>query len=110
MIHMLSKFDLKQDEDLQDFEQQYYTFFERVKRLGLAEATGKIGRRVADTPMDTDEEDAQEYYVIMSFRDREQLDRAYAYMDGEMLAPEDGKPHTAVKFLAQNSVFTCWQE
>ena len=81
MIHMLSRFDLKPGTELEGFAADYYGFVERAKQLDLAVSTGKIGRRVSDTPMDTDADDAQEYYVIMSFRDREQLDRAYDYMD-----------------------------
>ncbi len=110
MIHMLSRFDLKPGTELQSFASDYYGFFERAKELDLAVSTGKIGRRVSDTPMDTDAEDAQEYYVIMSFRDREQLDRAYDYMDSEIKDAETRKPHSAVKHIVRNSVFTCWQD
>lgn len=110
MIHMLSKFDLEPGTELKEFEDSYYAFFERVEKLGLAEETGRIGRRLADTPMDTDAADAQEYYVIMSFRDREQLDCAYEYMDAAEVPLEEHEPHSAVKNIVRNAVFTCWQE
>lgn len=110
MIQMLSRFDLKPDTDLSAFSDSYFEFFERMKEKGFAEATGKIGKRISDTPMDTDAEDAQQYYVIMSFRDREQLDQAYAYMDQNIVPVEEDAPHANVMRIVHNFVFTCWQE
>jgi len=110
MIRMLSRFDLKAGTDISAFAQSYFEFFERMKIKGLAESTGKIGRRILNTPMDTDAEDAQEYYVIMSFRNREQLDQAYAYMHRETVPDAENTPHFDVIRIVRNAVFTCWQE
>lgn len=110
MIHMLSRFDLKPGTNVDEFKQHYESFMDRAKLLGLAASTGTVGKRVADTPMDTDAEDAPEYYVVMSFRDREQMDRAYAYMEDGGSDPSDLKPHSAIKFVVRNAIFTCWQD
>lgn len=110
MIQMLSRFNLKRDTDFETFERNYYEFFERVKRKGLVETTGKIGQRISDTPMDTDAEDAQKYYVLMSFSDRNQMDQAYEYISSPTADKEDLKPHSEVKLVVCDSVFTCWQE
>jgi len=110
MIRMLSRFDLKPGIDLKTFEQHYYDFVERAKKINIAISTDKIGRRISDTPMDTDAEDAQEFYVVMTFRDREQLNHAYEYMENADADPKAAKSHNAVKSYVLNPVFTCWQE
>lgn len=110
MIHMLSRFDLREGSDISGFEKSYVEFVNRLKELGLVESSGKIGKRISDTPMDTDTDDAQTYYVIMQFKDREQLDRAYEYMDADQVPSSEDKPHAAIKTMILNPVFTCWQE
>ena len=110
MIKMLSRFDLKPGIDIALFAEHYYSFVERAIDMDLAVSSDRIGRRVNDTPMDTDADDAQQYYVLMHFRDREQLDRAYEYMDSDTAEPQDLKPHSLVKKYVKNPVFTCWQE
>ena len=108
MIHMLSRFDLKPGVKFASFRTSYAEFVERMRVEGLVEATGKIGRREANTPMDTDDEKAPEYYVIMSFRDRRQLDEAYAYMAAAN--GQDATAHAAVHQAVINFVFTCWRD
>ena len=110
MIKMLSRFDLKPNVDLETFEKRYYEFCARAVQSGLAVGTDKIGRRISETPMDTDAEGAQEFYVVMTFRDRDQLDQAYEYMNNGLVHASDQKPHTAIKHYVKNPVFTCWQE
>jgi len=110
MIHMLSRFDLENGTDIPGFEKSYAKFTNRMKELKLVESTGKIGKRVANTPMDTDADDAQAYYVLMQFKDREQLDHAYNYMDADNLPSSEDQLHSAIKMMVRNPVFTCWQE
>ena len=108
MIHMLSRFDLKPGVDLRVFQSSYKAFCEQMQAKGLLVETGKIGRRVSDTPMDTDANLAPEYYSVMSFRDRQQLDAAYAYIEG--LNAQDKVDHVAVSGAVLGPVFTCWRD
>ncbi len=107
---MLSRFDLKHGESPKTFQCEYDGLFARLKSLGLVEATGKIGERVDDTPMDTDDAGAPRFYVLMSFRDRDQLDRAYTYFDGGFADIADQEAHHRVNQAVKNAVFTCWQD
>ncbi|MEM7427657.1 MAG: DUF6614 family protein [Pseudomonadota bacterium] len=108
MIHMLSRFDLKPGVSIEAFSQEYSTLVEQMRAKGLVSSTGQIGRREADTPMDTDADDAPEYYVVMSFADREQLDRSYAYLTDT--SANQATSHPAVNRSVTNHVFTCWQD
>lgn len=108
MIHMLSRFDLKSEVDPDGFQASYETFVQQMQAHGLVQSTGKIGRRETDTPMDTDEDDAPAYYVVMSFKDRNQLDKAYAHiMDPEA---RNGTAHSAIHQSVIKFVFTCWRD
>ena len=108
MIHMLSRFDLKPGVDLQAFQSSYKVFCEEMQAEGLLVETGEIGRRVSDTPMDTDTDQAPEYYSVMSFRDRQQLDAAYAYIEG--LRTQNKADHVIVSGAVLGPVFTCWRD
>lgn len=110
MIKMLSRFDLKPGIEREAFEKEYYEFVERAKQKGFVVSTDRIGERIADTPMDTDSEDAQRFYAVMMFRDKEQLDQAYDYMNGGTAHSDDAKPHNVLKYYVRNPVFTCWEE
>ena len=78
MIHMLSSFDLKPGEDFAIFQSDYTDFVADLRAAGIIEGAGPLGARVSDTPMDTDDERDHEYFAVMSFRDRTQVDAAYA--------------------------------
>jgi len=108
MIHMMSRFDLKDGVDLKTFREDYRAFVALMQAKGLVEETGPVGRRVADTPMDTDEAVASTYFVVMSFRDRAQMDEAYTHIAATFAGDENGHPsvHTAVT----NSAFLCWDD
>lgn len=108
MIHMLSRFDLKPGIDPATFQAHYDAFFEQMRAAGLAERTGKVGRREADTPMDTDDDNTQTHYVVMSFKDRDQMDRAYEHIVGS--DERSRSAHPAVHRSITNSVFTCWRD
>ena len=105
---MLSCFDLKPETDFKAFCGEYIEFVEQMKSIGLVESTGPIGRRQNDTPMDTDDERNHEYFVIMNFRDRNQVDAAYSYIESHK---EPGKAvHTSIYSQVTNSIFICWQD
>ena len=108
MIHMLSRFDLKAGVKFEEFSRNYHDTVAQMQAKGLVEGTGKIGRRERDTPMDTDAADAPEFYVVMSFKDRDQLDRSYALLTDA--AENRATSHPSVMQAVENAVFTCWQD
>lgn len=108
MFHMLSCFNLLPEEDIETFTQNYRNFVEEMQRIGLVETTGPIGRRQNDTPMDTDDERNHEYFVVMSFRDRAQVDAAYAHIE-QHFGPSDAA-HDRVYTRVVDPVFICWQD
>ncbi len=108
MFHMLTCFDLKPDVEIGDFRAAYSDFVAHMQGLDLVARTGPIGRRQSDTPMDTDSERDHQYFVIMSFRDRAQVDVAYAR---HLTHQEPTKSvHNAVQSQMLNPIFICWQD
>lgn len=108
MFHMLSCFDLKPGENITAFRHAYTDFVEEMKQANLVECTGPVGRRQNDTPMDTDDERQHTYFALMSFRDRAQVDAAYAHI---MRHIEPGEAsHGAVYGKVQDPVFICWED
>ncbi len=108
MFHMLTCFDLKPDVEIGVFRAAYSDFVEYMQSIDLVERTGPIGQRRSDTKMDTDGERDHEYFVIMSFRDRAQIDAAYA-----RLLPHEEPAETAHKAVfsrVRNQIFICWQD
>ncbi len=108
MFHMLSCFNLKPDEDIATFTAAYANFVEEMQAIDLVTGSGPIGRRQADTPMDTDDERNHEYFVVMSFRDRAQVDAAYAHIE-QHFGPTDAA-HDRVYTRVADPVFICWQD
>jgi hypothetical protein len=108
MIHMLSAFDLKPDEDEAAFRAAYADFVEELTGAGLIVSAGPLGRRVQDTPMDTDSDRAQQRFSVLTFRDRAQLDAAYDHISAR-LRPAT-KTHLDMYRRITNSVFLCWQD
>jgi len=108
MFHMLSCFDLAPGVDAGAFQAEYMEFVEEMRRLGLVEGTGPLSRRQSDTPMDTDEERGHQYFLLMTFRDRAQVDAAYAHIQAHR-GPGDAI-HKSVYGKVRNAVFTCWQD
>ncbi len=107
-IHMLSAFDLKPDESEAEFRTAYADFAKDLIREGIVTTAGPVGRRVADTPMDTDDARTHRFFSMLSFRDRAHLDAAYAY-----LARRRGEAtgsHKDMHARITNSVFLCWQD
>ena len=108
MFHMLSCFNLEPGDDIDDFSRAYNQFVEEMKRIDLVESTGPIGNHQSDTPMDTDEERNHEYFVVMTFRNRQQVDDAYAH-----IMQHEGSSdiaHNSVYTRALDPVFICWQD
>ena len=60
--------------------------------------------------MDTDADGAPRYYVVMSFRDRAQLDASYAYFAEGTAAANHAATHLKLNQGAINHVFTCWED
>ena len=58
--------------------------------------------------MDTDEERDQEFFFIMTFRNRAQCDRAVDYIQPRE-DPGD-TVHRGVEDLVRDAVFVCWSD
>ena len=108
MFHMLTCFDLKPDVEIKEFQASYEKFFEFMHGIDLVEGSGPIGRRQSDTIMDSDDERDHQYFVVMSFRDRAQVDAAVAELFRHKVPTEP--MHKAVYSKVQNQVFICWQD
>lgn len=108
MFHMLSCFNLKPGEEIASFSPAYTRYVDEMKRIDLVVSSGAIGRRQSDTPMDTDDERDHKYFVVMSFRDREQVDAAYAHIMHHE-GPSD-IAHDSVYTRVLDPVFICWQD
>ncbi len=108
MIHMLSSFDLKPLETLEDLERAYKAFTDDLHDAGVVAETGPVGERVSDTPMDTDDAHSQQLFSIMSFRDREQLDAAYAFISQKR--QPGATSHLSMYRRITNSTFLCWED
>lgn len=110
MIHMLSKFDLKQEVNFEDFRKNYSTFVNAVRALNLVETAGPIGQRIENTPMDTAGPNEPMYFSIMSFKDRIQLDAAYEHLLKANETHDVQITHHNINKAVENAVFTCWQD
>ena len=109
MIHMLCRFDLQDDVTLPQFQGDYQQFVDRMKARNLIVGSDEVGQRLHGTPMDTDAPDAAEYYVIMRFCDRRQLDEAYDFIARGAANGELGA-HNIVREAMAKSIFTCWAD
>ncbi len=108
MFHMLTCFDLAPDVEIGAFRAAYSDFVTHLRSINLVAGTGPIGRHQSETPMDTDSERDHQYFVIMPFRDRAQVDVAYA----QFLSRQEPTQsvHHKVQTMMQNPVFICWQD
>jgi hypothetical protein len=108
MFHMLVCFDLKPGVVIDEFRDSVSKFTEHLRGLDLAAGVSPIGKRQSDTPLDTDRERSHQYFVTMSFRDRQQSDSAYDYLK-EHIEPGHSI-HKAVNTRAANPIFICWSD
>ena len=108
MFHMLSCFNLQPDSSLDEFRQSLAEFTAHLENAELIHSIGPIGRRQSDTIMDTDSERDQEYYLIMTFRDRAQCDRAVNDIMRDDASSES--LHGSIYSLISDPVFICWED
>lgn len=108
MFHMLTCFDLKPGCSIKAFSQSRDDFVVHMQALDLLSISGPVGRRQRHPVMDTDAERDHEYFFVMSFRDREQCDRAVAYIE-----PGDEPADSIHKQMYEkitDPVFICWED
>jgi len=108
MFHMLTCFDLKPQVEIGVFRDAYSKFVKHMQSVDLVDSSGAIGRRQSDTGMDSDSERDHQYFVLMTFRDRPQVDAAYALLASHE-QPAD-TAHHAVYSKVQNQIFICFQD
>ncbi len=108
MFHMLSCFDLKKGVSINEFSESNTVFATHMKELDLLESIGPIGQRQKHPVMDTDDERSQEYFFLMSFKDREQCDRAVDCIQSS--AEPEISIHHDVSCKIDNYVFVCWAD
>jgi len=105
---MLTCFDLKSEHTIEEFQQSLADYSSHMQELDLVEGHSPIGLRQSDTILDTDDERKQKYFILMHFRDREQSDKAVAYIKS---LKEPGKSlHTQAYSQTQNLIFISWQD
>lgn len=102
MIQMFSALNLPHGTDLSAFAERYDLFVASLLDDGLIETFSGVGTRVADTPMDTDDENPRQHFTLMTFRDWAQLDAAYDRIAKDISA------HLALHLRVTNGQFTCW--
>jgi len=108
MFHMLTCFNLEPPSTVEEFDSKLAEFSSHMQGLGLLESTGPVGRRQRHPIMDTDDERDHEFYFIMSFRDREQCDRA---VENIQAAEQPGDViHKSVYANIRDPVFICWED
>lgn len=108
MISMLSCFNLRPGIEIGAFKRLYRGFVEAMEHKGLIVSAGPVARRERDTPMDTDDERDHEFFSVMTFSERAQLDAAYAYIS-EQVEPGRSEHQQVFKWVA-DPVFICWRD
>lgn len=108
MLHVLTTFNLKPGVSIAEFREMLGDFEDRLLQLDLVCEFGKIGRRFRDTIMDTDDDRDHTYFFLMSFRDREQCDRAIALMRDEQVSMT--RVHRSVYAMVDEPLFSCWED
>ena len=108
MFHMLSCFNLKPGVTIESFSRSLVQLDDYLRKIDLVESTGRIGRRQHHPVMDTDSERDHQYFVIMTFRDRDQCDRSV----GRVKARDEplNSIHHAVWHQVEDPVFICWED
>ncbi len=108
MFHMLTCFNLKPEIAMDKFRHAIAEFTAHLKASEFIHSAGPIGRRQRDTIMDTDSERDHEFFFILSFRDREQCDRAVEHI---LPHEEPGESfHDAVYSKVVDQIFICWED
>ena len=105
---MLTCFDLKPKHSIKQFQKSLAQYTDHMRELDLVEGHSPIGLRQSDTLLDTDDERKQKYFMIMYFRDREQSDKAVAYIKN--LEEPAKSPHTKTYSKTHNLIFISWED
>ena len=105
---MLTCFDLKPKHSIEEFQESLDEYTAHMHDLDLVESHSPIGLRQKDTILDTDDERKQQYFMIMHFRDREQSDKAVAYIKN--LEEPAKSLHTNAYSKTQNLIFISWED
>ena len=105
---MLTCFDLKPKHSIEEFQKSLAHYTAHMHELDLVESHSPIGLRQSDTILDTDDERQQKYFMIMHFQDREQSDRAVAYIKN--LEEPAKSLHTNTYSKTQNLIFISWED
>ncbi len=108
MFHMLTSFNLQPSASLDEFQQFLRQFTAHLKKIGLLDSTGAVGRRQRHPIMDTDDDRDHEFYFTMSFQDRAQCDHAVDYIYGKQEPVES--VHKSMYALVKDPIFTCWED
>jgi len=105
---MLTCFDLKPKHSIEGFQKSLTDYTAHMHELDLIESQSAIGLRQSDTILDTDDERKQKYFMIMHFRDREQSDKAVAYIKN--LEEPAKSLHTKAYSKTHNLIFISWED
>lgn len=108
MITMLSWFDLKEDRTTEALMQAIEQLGTHLSERDLLISCSPLGERVIGTPMDTDEDRDERYFLTMRFRDRAQLDASYVYLQQNARAAN--KAHLALFTMFSSKYFICWED
>lgn len=105
---MLSSFNLREGETPESCQAAINEFADHMHQQQMLVSVGPLGQRVANTPMDTDDERKLDYYFLSYFENREQSDQAYTLIEQGV---EPGVSiHRAMISKVKDAVFTCWNE
>ena len=105
---MLSCFRLAEGSSIDDYQAALEVFSRQLVALDLVEDVGPVGERRDDTILDTDEDRDHTHFLVMSFRDRAQADRAVAHIE-ERVQPGVGLHNTMYSHIT-DPVFICWED
>ena len=107
MFCMLSCFNLKEDENIDEFRACLDRFSLKLIEDELLEGTTPITKRFHHPVMDTDESNF-EYFFIMKFKNEDQMERSVKYIFEES---EPGLTlHQNVWKKIEQYNFICWQD
>lgn len=107
MHYMLTSCRLKDGVTAGDFAAAYGELVRHMQARGLVLDSGPVGVRERGNGLDTDERDF-EHFAVMRFRDRAQIDAAYAHI--ERREAETGRLHARVMAMTSASSFLSWRD
>lgn len=105
---MLSSFNLREGETPEACQAAIQAFAKNMQQQKMLVSVGPLGKRVANTPMDTDDNSQLNYYFLSYFESREQSDQAYDLI--ERGVEPSVSIHRAMISKVRDAVFTCWSD